>query len=1709
VTDANACTGTTTIQLIAPNAPTITINTTTPVTCVPGCDGTATTITAGGTPAYVYSISGGATIDALGNATNLCAGTVYTITVTDANACTGTTTIQLTAPNAPTITINTTTAPTCLPGCDGTATTITVGGTPAYVYSISGGATIDVLGNASNLCAGITYTITVTDANGCTGTTNISLSTPNAPTVSVSNITNVSCNGLCDGTAQAGAVGGTPGYAFAITAPGVIDINTGAITALCAGSYTVTVTDANSCVGTISFTVTEPNVLTVDINTSTPVSCVPGCDGTATTITAGGTAAYAYSISGGAAIDALGNATNLCAGTVYTITVTDANNCTGTTTIQLTAPNAPTISINTTTPVSCVPGCDGTATTITAGGTPVYAYSISGGAAIDALGNATNLCSGITYTITVTDANNCTGTTTIQLTAPNAPTISINTTTPVSCVPGCDGTATTITAGGTPAYVYSISGGAAIDALGNATNLCSGITYTITVTDANNCTGTTTIQLTAPNAPTITINTTTPVSCVPGCDGTATTITAGGTPAYVYSISGGATIDALGNATNLCAGTVYTITVTDANACTGTTTIQLIAPNAPTITINTTTPVTCVPGCDGTATTITVGGTPAYVYSISGGATIDASGNATNLCAGTVYTITVTDANACTGTTTIQLIAPNAPTITINTTTPVTCVPGCDGTATTITAGGTPAYVYSISGGATIDALGNATNLCAGTVYTITVTDANACTGTTTIQLTAPNAPTITINTTTAPTCLPGCDGTATTITVGGTPAYVYSISGGATIDVLGNASNLCAGITYTITVTDANGCTGTTNISLSTPNAPTVSVSNITNVSCNGLCDGTAQAGAVGGTPGYAFAITAPGVIDINTGAITALCAGSYTVTVTDANSCVGTTSFTVTEPNVLTVDINTTTPVSCVPGCDGTATTITAGGTPAYAYSISGGAAIDVLGNATNLCSGITYTITVTDANNCTGTTTIQLNAPNAPTISINTTTPVSCVPGCDGTATTITVGGTPVYAYSISGGAAIDALGNATNLCSGITYTITVTDANNCTGTTTIQLTAPNAPTISINTTTAPTCVPGCDGTATTITVGGTPAYVYSISGGAAIDALGNATNLCDGITYTITVTDINGCTGTTTIQLTAPNAPTITINTTTAPTCVPGCDGTATTITAGGTPAFVYSISGGAAIDALGNATNLCAGTVYTITVTDANGCTGTTTIQLTAPNAPTISINTTTAPTCVPGCDGTATTITAGGTPAYAYSISGGAAIDALGNATNLCAGTVYTITVTDANGCTGTTTIQLTAPNAPTISINTTTAPTCVPGCDGTATTTTVGGTPAYVYSISGGATIDALGNATNLCAGTVYTITVTDANGCTGTTTIQLTTPASPTVSITSQTNVSCFGVCDGTLTVSGNGGVLPYSFTISPAGAQGPIGTFTGLCAGAYVVTITDANGCTGTVNATITEPNLLTIAVTAFTNVTVFGGNDGTITTLAAGGTPGYVYTINPNPVGAVQAPAGNFTNLIAGCYTITVTDANGCTATTSQCITEPPIGILTAVATNESCFGACDGTITSSITGGVAPFNFVLTPGNIGNATGFYTNLCAGTYTVTVTDANNNTTSTTATVGGPTQIVWNNAVATNVTCFGAGNGLINVAASGGVGLITYTITPLGPQTNINGVFSALTAQCYTVTATDINGCTSTTSLCVTEPGPLSLELPCTGQ
>jgi hypothetical protein len=326
----------------------------------------------------------------------------------------------------------------------------------------------------------------------------------------------------------------------------------------------------------------------------------------------------------------------------------------------------------------------------------------------------------------------------------------------------------------------------------------------------------------------------------------------------------------------------------------------------------------------------------------------------------------------------------------------------------------------------------------------------------------------------------------------------------------------------------------------------------------------------------------------------------------------------------------------------------------------------------------------------------------------------------------------GGAAGYTYLISGSGspAINATGAATGLCAGAIYTITVSDANLATATTTIVISEPTQLTVSITSSNDPSCVPGCDGTATVTSTGGSGSNTFTIAPSGTIDPLtGAASALCAGITYTITVTDVNGCVSTTSILLNTPGSPVINITSSTDPSCVPGCDGTATvTAIVGGN----YTIAPSGTIDPLtGAATALCAGITYTITVTDGNGCTGTTTVQLTTPGSPIINITSSTNPSCLPGCDGTATvTAIVGGT----YSIAPSGTIDPVtGAASALCSGITYTITVTDANSCTGTTSILLTTPGSPVIAITSSTDPSCVPGCDGTATVTAIAG--GYIFN--------------------------------------------------------------------------------------------------------------------------------------------------------------------------------------------------------------------------------------------------------------------------------------------------------------------------------------------------------------------------------------
>ncbi|MDQ3048325.1 MAG: T9SS type A sorting domain-containing protein, partial [Bacteroidota bacterium] len=417
--------------------------------------------------------------------------------------------------------------------------------------------------------------------------------------------------------------------------------------------------------------------------------------------------------------------------------------------------------------------------------------------------------------------------------------------------------------------------------------------------------------------------------------------------------------------------------------------------------------------------------------------------------------------------------------------------------------------------------------------------------------------------------------------------------------------------------------------------------------------------------------------------------------------------------------------------------------------------------------------------------------------------------------------------------------------------------------------------------------------------------------------------------------------------------------------------------------------------------------------------------------------------------CFGGSNGSINLTPAGGTPGYTFNWGGGITTE---DRTGLTAGT-YTVIITDANGCTGTVTATVNSPAALVASAGSQTNVSCFGGSNGSATVSVTGGTPGFSYSWSPSGGTAAM--ASGLSAGT-YTVTVTDNNGCTATQAFTITQPAAALMATSaSQTNVSCFGGSNGAASVSVTGGTPGFSYSWSPSG--GTSATASGLNAGTYTVTVTDANGCTATQSFTITEPAAPLMAMTSSTTILCNGGTSD-ITVSAMDGTAPYTGT-------------GIFT-VNAGTYTYTVTDANGCSANSTITVSEPIALMAMSSATTISCFGGTSN-VTVSAMDGTAPYS----------GTGTFT-VTAGTYTYTVTDANGCSTTTTITVTEPSSSVTAMSSATTILCNG---GTSDVTVTGTGGTAPYTGT---------GIFT-VNAGTFNYMVTDANGCSSTTSITITEP------------
>ncbi|MEZ4884191.1 MAG: hypothetical protein R3E32_05575 [Chitinophagales bacterium] len=624
---------------------------------------------------------------------------------------------------------------------------------------------------------------------------------------------------------------------------------------------------------------------------------------------------------------------------------------------------------------------------------------------------------------------------------------------------------------------------------------------------------------------------------------------------------------------------------------------------------------------------------------------------------------------------------------------------------------------------------------------------------------------------------------------------------------------------------TDAHNCTDTAEATVSEPDQLQIGAS-VVDVLCFGDNTGTVTTLVSGGVIPYTYNWS-NGIINKS---ISNVAAGTYTVTVTDKNGASSTAQATINEPTDLVLTTSGT-DVTINGISDGTASANVGGGTPLYTYLWSNGSTTATIDN---LSVGA-YTVTVTDGNNCQEIDAVAIGEPDAVVVAL-IDVDVLCYGENTGSASTTVSGGVGSYAYVWSNGSSSSSI---SSVSAGI-YTVTVSDDNGATATASTEITEPSELTASVEDA-ALACFGDDNGELTVVANGGTTDYSYVWSNG---DATAAITGLTAG-TYTVTVTDANNCSTTATATVSEPSELTASVEDA-ALACFGDDNGELTATAQGGTTDYSYVWSNG---DATAAITGLTAGT-YTVTVTDANNCSTTATATVTEPSELTASVEDAEL-ACFGDDNGELTATAQGGTTDYSYVWSNG---DATAAITGLTAGT-YTVTVTDANNCSTTATATVSEPSELTASVEDAELA-CFGDDNGELTATAQGGTTDYSYVWSNG---DATAAITGLTAGT-YTVTVTDANNCSTTATATVSEPSELTASA-EDAELACFGDDNGELTATAQGGTTDYSYVWSNGDATAAI---TGLTAGTYTVTVTDANNCSTTATATVSEPSELTASV-----------------------------------------------------------------------------------------------------------------------------------------------------------------------------------------------------------------------------------------------------
>ena len=439
--------------------------------------------------------------------------------------------------------------------------------------------------------------------------------------------------------------------------------------------------------------------------------------------------------------------------------------------------------------------------------------------------------------------------------------------------------------------------------------------------------------------------------------------------------------------------------------------------------------------------------------------------------------------------------------------------------------------------------------------------------------------------------------------------------------------------------------------------------------------------------------------------------------------------------------------------------------------------------------------------------------------------------------------------------------------------------------------------------------------------------------------------------------------------------------------------------------------------------------------------------------------------------CNGGATGSATVTPTGGTPAYTYNWSNGQTAATL---TGVVAGT-YTVSVHDAASCSGTATVTITQPTALNVSVTKTNS-----GCgapNGTASATVSGGTTAYTYHWSNSATTASL---TGLAAAT-YTLTVTDAHSCTVSSSAVISSSSSLNLTTTPSAS-NCSGGATGGASVNVNGGTAPFTYHWSNGATTAAIAN---VSPATYLVTVTDNGGCSGTASAVVTTSAALNLSATS-TNIACFNSNNGSASVSVTSGTAPYNYAWNTG------ATTTAITNLTAGNYFVTVTDAHSCVKVDTIAVTQPSAITIFVSAVQPTCSGLNNGSATVTATGGITNYSFHWST-NV-NGTGI-SNLSPGNYSVTLTDANNCTSTAAFSITNPVPVTAS-VVSQSASCFGVSDGNVQITPAGGTSPYSY----LWSNSSTTATATNLAAGSYTVTITDSHNCSTTSAATVTQPSQI---------